>query len=212
MKELPAYKRGYQAEVHFALGAVIQGVTVAALGAEIASAIKAFEFPATLWIIATGLLSFILCLTFWVSFVNNFFFGFRVIALNARMHVLFSAQYLLLGLLQLMAIHFLADPRMWLTFYVLLFLVAFVGSWYLYRNLVVVGDERNRQALEYDPGAKAFNSLFILTFLLLTAWYIFPATFDTIFFRVVILSIALLGLVVFNINFTKIFQKHLEMP
>jgi hypothetical protein len=30
MQDLPEFKRNYQAEVHFALGAVIQGITVAA--------------------------------------------------------------------------------------------------------------------------------------------------------------------------------------
>lgn len=209
MKELPAFKRGYQAEVHFALGAVIQGITVAALGAEISTAIREFVFPNSLWIFATGLLSFILCLSFWVSFINNYFFGFRVVVLTATMHVLFSAQYLLLGLLQLMAIQFLTHPRMWLTFYALLFLIAFLGSWYLFRNLTVVGDEENRQALEYDPGAKIFNSLFALTLLLLVAWYAFPAL-DTPLFSAIALSIAFLGLIVFNFNFIKVFQRHLE--
>jgi hypothetical protein len=210
MKEYPIQKRGYQAEVHFALGAVIQGVTIAALGAEIADYIKAFVFPDILWILATGLLSFFLCLAFWISFINNYFFGFRVVTMNARIHVLFSVQYLLLGFLQLMAIHFLAHPRMWLTFFVMLFMVAFLGSWYLSKNLVVVGDEEVHQALEYDPGAAAFNGLFVVTLLLLIAWYIFPGL-ATPFYAMVGLSAAFLSLVVFHINFVKMFQKHLDV-
>jgi hypothetical protein len=207
---IPVHKRGYQAEVHFGLGAVIQGVTVAALGAEVASAIQEFVFPETLWILGTGLLSFILCLTFWVSFINNYFFGFRVVVLNARMHVLFSAQYLLLGLLQLMAIHFLANPRLWLTFFVLLFLVAILGSLFLYRNMVVIGDENVRKAIEYDPGANIFNGLFVLSLLLLIFLYIFPAI-NTPIFNAAALFAALLTLVVFNLNFLKVFQKHLDV-
>jgi hypothetical protein len=209
MNELPVHKRGYQADVHFALGAVIQGITVAALGAEIAAAIKSFDYPASLWIFATGLLSFTLCLTFWVNFINNFFFGFRVVALSAKMHILFSAQYLLLGLLQLMAIHFLANPKIWLTFYVLLFIVAFLGSWYLSRNMVVLGDEEIRSAYEYDPGGGWFIGLFAITFLLLVVWYVFP-TVDTLLFRGFVLLTAFVSLIVFNLNFNKIFQRHLE--
>lgn len=41
MANLPEVKRDYQAEIHFSLGAVIQGITVAALGGEIAAALKA---------------------------------------------------------------------------------------------------------------------------------------------------------------------------
>ena len=40
MQDLPELKRNYQAEVHFALGAVIQGITVAALGSALASALR----------------------------------------------------------------------------------------------------------------------------------------------------------------------------
>jgi hypothetical protein len=209
MDKLPVVKRGYQAEVHFALGAVIQGVTVAALGGEVAAAVRAFEFPGTIWILTTGLLSLILCLTFWISFLNNYFFGFRVIVLDAKMHVLFSAQYLLLGFLQLMAIQFLDNPQMWFTFFVLLFSVAFLGSWYLYRNLVVEDDEI-RQALEYDPGAKVIYGLFLLTLLLLVAWYVFP-TIDTFLFGGITLFVSFLILIVFNLNFIKVFQRHLEI-
>lgn len=36
--DLPEFKHNYQAKVHFALGAVIQGITVAALGNELAAA------------------------------------------------------------------------------------------------------------------------------------------------------------------------------
>jgi hypothetical protein len=209
MENTPGYKRGYQADVHFALGAVIQGVTVAALGGEIAFSLKNFILPDTLWILATGLLSFLVVLTFWVSFLNNYFFGFRVIVLNAKMHVLYSAQYLLLGLLQLVAINFLDNPRMWLTFLVLLFLVAILGSWYLFRSIVIVDDENIRQALEYDPGEKILNILFLVVLLILFAWYVFPAL-DTPLYHAAALTAAFLTLAVFNLNFIKVFQRHLE--
>ena len=57
MKDLPEFKRDYQAEVHFALGAVIQGITVAALGSELAAVLREMPFPGTIWVFVTGLQS-----------------------------------------------------------------------------------------------------------------------------------------------------------
>jgi hypothetical protein len=51
--DLPEFKRNYQAEVHFALGAVIQGITVAALGNELAAALRALPFPGAVWVFIT---------------------------------------------------------------------------------------------------------------------------------------------------------------
>lgn len=115
MEDLPEVKRNYQAEVHFALGAVIQGVTVAALGNELAAALKNLPFPGAIWVFVTGVQSLLLCIAFWYTFMNNYFFGFRVINLTARTHFLYATLYLILGLQQHIAIQFLAAPRIWMT-------------------------------------------------------------------------------------------------
>jgi hypothetical protein len=209
MQDLPEFKRNYQAEVHFALGAVIQGITVAALGNELAAALRELPFPGAIWVFVTGLQSLILCIAFWYTFMNNYFFGFRVINLTARTHFLFAALYLVLGLQQLIAIQFLDVPRLWMTFYVLLIATTLANSW-TSAHVKVVDRSAVRQALAYDPGSKSFLITFVLALVCLIAWYVVPGL-DTNLFRALALSISGLGLVLFVIYYIQVFQRHLDV-
>jgi hypothetical protein len=119
--------------------------------------------------------------------MNNYFFGFRVINLTAKTHLLFAAFYLILGLQQLIAIQFLDTPRRWFTFYVMLIATMFAGAWAT-AHIPIIKRKEARQALEYDPGSRAFNGSFILAVALLLAWYFIPGT-ATEWFQAVALTL-----------------------
>jgi hypothetical protein len=209
MDDLPEFKRDYQAEVHFALGAVIQGITVAALGNELAVALREMPFPGSTWLFITGLQSLLLCIAFWYTFMNNYFFGFRVINLNAKAHLFFASLYLVLGLEQLLAIQFLDTPRTWMTFYVLLIATTFASSWAT-SHVTTIRQEHVRQALHYDPGSKPFTIAFMLSVICLVAWYLIPGI-DSYVFRAIALSVSGVGLVLFVLYYVQVFQKHLHV-
>lgn len=208
MKDLSEVKRNYQAEVHFALGAVIQGITVAALGGELASAIRQLPFPGAVWLFVTGLQSLLLCIAFWYTFMNNYFFGFRVINLTAKTHFMFASLYLILGLQQLIAIQFLDVPRLWMTFYVLLIATTLANSW-TSSHVKVIANKEVQQALAYDPGSKAFLITFALSLICLLLWYVIPGI-DTTLFRAIALTISSVGLVLFIVYYIQVFQRHLD--
>ena len=208
MQDLPEVKRDYQAEVHFGLGAVIQGITVAALGGELASALRSLSFPDILWVFATGLQSLLLCIVFWYTFMNNYFYGFRVINLTAKTHLFFASFYLVLGLQQLIAIQFLDMPRAWMTLYVLLLVTMFIGSWAT-SHVTVIKKKGVKQAMEYDPGSLAFNVCFILSAVFLLVWYLIPGV-GTELFKVAALIVSGTGIIMFTIYYAKVFQKHLN--
>jgi len=196
-----------QAEVHFTLGAVIQGVTVAALGGELADALRQPAHEP--WAFATGLLSLLLCIAFWYTFMSNYFLGFRAIELDARGHLLLAVLYLVLGLQQFIAIRFLEDPRMWTTLYVLLMGTTLLGS-LLMGRVRVVGEHGVRQALEYDPGSWSFLGTFLLALAGVVAWHVHPAL-DTTPYRAALLFVSGLGIVLFIIYYVKVFQRHLDV-
>ena len=210
MSDDPETKGEYQAQVHFALGAVIQGITVAALGNEVAGALRVLPFPGATWIFVAGLQSLLLCIAFWYNFMDNYFFGFRVANLTAKTHFFSATLYLILGLQQLMAIHFLDIPRLWMTFYVLLILTTFAGSLIFQHAMLHVDDENVRQALDYDPGSRLFLVIFLILSILLILWYVLPGI-DTSLFRAVVLSISGLHLIFFIIQGIKRFQRHLDI-
>jgi hypothetical protein len=209
MKDLPEIKRTYQAEVHFALGAVIQGITVAALGSQLAAALRDLPIPGAIWVFVTGLQSMLLVIAFWYTFMNNYFFGFRVINLTAWDHLAHAVLYLLLGLLQLTAIHFLESPRLWLTFYLLLIATTLVGGW-ITQHVTVVRRKQIEEALNYDPGATLFLITVLLVLLIVIMWYVVPGI-DSDWFRFLALSTSGAGLVLFIHNRVRIFQKHLDV-
>lgn len=209
MGDLPEHKRNYQAEVHFALGAVIQGITMAALGYELAVALRTLVFVDAVWVFATGLQSLMLCIIFWYSFMNNYFFGFRVVNLNAKLHFFFAAFYLVLGLQQYIAIQFLDSPRLWMTSYVLLIATTLAASW-VTSHLPIIEQQKAREVLEYDPYARLLIVCFMLATSILVVWYAFPGI-DSALFRIVALSISALGLIVFTLYHILVFQKHLDV-
>ena len=204
---MPERERNYQAEVHFALGTIIQGVTVAALGDEIAAALRSLPFPGASWTFLTGFQSLLLCILFWFTFVDHYFFGFRVIRLTAQTHFMFAVLYLILGLLQLIAIRFLDIPHLWMTVYVLLIATTLIGSWLLSR-VTLLHEEGARSVLEYDPGSKAFVLTFFLSLGCIITWYALPGL-DSDVFRAVALSISGIGLVIFAVYSIRVFQRHL---
>ena len=209
MKDLPEQKRDYQAEVHFALGAVIQGITVAALGNEAVAALRSLPSPDAVWALVTGAQSLLLCILFWYTFIEHYFFAFRVINLTARTHFAFAAHYLVLGLLQLMAIQFLDQPRLWMTFYVLLIAATVAGSW-LSSSVTNIDDDDVRQALHYDPGSRAILVIFFLSVGCLMAWYGVPGG-DTDLVRAAALSVSGLQLILFTVYYIRLFQRRLDV-
>jgi hypothetical protein len=209
MKDLPEIKRTYQAEVHFALGAVIQGITVAALGGQLAAALRELPFPGAIWVFMTALQSMLLVIAFWYTFMNNYFFGFRVINLTAGAHLVYAVLYLVLGLLQLTAIHFLESPRLWLTFYLLLIATTMAGSW-ITQHVTVIRRKQIEEALNYDPGARLFLITVLLVLLIVIIWYAVPGI-DSDWFRLLALSASGAGLILFIHHRVQIFQKHLDV-
>jgi hypothetical protein len=207
--DLPEPKRALQAEVHFTLGAVIQGVTVAALGNEIAAALRTLPFAGAGWVFLAGFQSLALCIIFWYTFMDNYYFGFRAINLRAAAHFVLATFYLVLGVLQFMAISFLDVPRMWMTFYVLLIAVTLLGSWFTSR-LRVVNEEDIRQAMAYDPGSRVFPFTFALAVIWLIIWYAVPQPTAPLF-NGVGLAISGLGLVVFTVYSIRAFERHLDV-
>lgn len=202
-------KRGYQAEVYLALATILQAITMTALGNEIAAAIKELEYPELLWVFATGLLSLVLCITFWYIFVRDYFFGYRVISLTATNHLMLASAIFSIGFLQFIAFQFLGEPRLWLTLVLLSLGVVFLNSWYISHHIVFDRDDI-RQAIHYDPGSRLLNIMFLAAVACLVLWYALPAI-DTFWFRGFTLVIVGAALVLLVASSVKVFKKHLEV-
>jgi hypothetical protein len=208
MPDLPERERNYQAHVHFALGGIIQGLILAALAGELASALREFSYPATIWILVTALQSLLLCILFWYRFMDNFIFGFRVINLSAKTHFLFATHHLVLGLLQFLAIRFLFNSRMWVTFYALLIL-ATQGLSYLSSHLKIIDVEGAEVALTYEPDTRFLLISVSLTLISLVGWYLFPGL-NSDLFRAFVLTLSGLSIIAFIIYSIKVFDHHLN--
>jgi hypothetical protein len=208
MADLPERERNYQAHVHFALGGIIQGLMLAALAGELAGALRDFSYPATLWILVAALQSLLLCILFWYRFMDNFIFGFRVINLSAQTHFLFATHHLVLGLLQFLAIRFLYDSRLWLTFYALLILTT-QGFAVFSSHMKVIDKEGADAALAYEPNTRFLLVTVGLVLLSLVVWYLFPGL-DTDRFRAVALTFSGLSIIAFILYSIKVFEHHLD--
>jgi hypothetical protein len=208
MNDLPERERNYQAHVHFALGGIIQGLMLAALAGELANALREFTAPASIWILVAAIQSLLLCILFWYRFMDNFIFGFRVINLTARTHFLFAAHHLVLGLLQFLAIRFLYDSRLWLTFYALLIFIT-QGFSYVSSHLKIIDLEGANEALSYEPDTKILLVIVSLTLISLVVWYLFPGL-ETGLFRAVALTFSGLSIVAFIVYSIKVFDHHLN--
>lgn len=208
MENLRAQKRDYQADVHFALGAVIQGITVAALGSELAGILRSAPFPGAGWAFVTAAQSLLMCILFWYSFVSNYFFAFRVIILTAKTHLAIAAHYLILGLLQLMAIQFLAEPRLWMTFYALLVVATLAGSW-MASHVSVIDDDEVREVFEHESDSAAFLITSFVSVGFLIAWYAVPGI-DTVLFRAAALFVSGLWLIWLTVDNVRLFHHYLK--
>jgi len=206
MENSSEHKPDFQADVHFALGAVIQGITVAALGSEFADVLRSLPFPGAGWAFVTGAQSLLMCILFWYSFISNYYFAFRVIILTAKTHFAIAAHYLVLGLLQLIAIQFLTKPRLWMTFHALLVVATLAGSW-LSSHVPVIDDDRARRAFEYEPNSIAFLTTSFVSVGFLIAWYAVPGI-DAVPFRAAALSVSGLWLVWLTVDNIRLFQHH----
>lgn len=206
--DLPERERNFQVHVHFALGGIIQGLILAALAGELANALKTFTYPASLWTLITALQSFLLIILFWFRFMDNFIFGFRVINLNAKTHFLFAAHHLILGLLQFLAIRFLYDTRLWLTFYALLILTT-QGFSYLSSHLQIIEQDGAKAALSYEPETKFLLSAVSLTMVTLVGWYLFPGL-ESDLFRAVAVLFSGASIIAFILYSIKVFDHHLN--
>ena len=206
--DLPERERNYQAHVHFALGGIIQGLILAALAGELANALRDFTYPSTIWILVTALQSLLLCILFWYRFMDNFIFGFRIINLSAKTHFLFATHHLVLGLLQFLAIRFLFDSRLWLTFYSLLILTT-QGFSLFSSHLQIIDQKGAEEALTYEPDTRFMLITISLTLIALVGWYLFPGL-DTNLHRAVALTLSGLSILAFIIYSIKVFEHHLD--
>jgi hypothetical protein len=202
-------RRDYQAEVYLALGTILQAISLTALGVEVAGAVKHMSAPDLYWSLATGLLSLALCFTFWYIFVRDFFFGFRVITLNAANHFVLAAAIFTVGFLQFIAFQFLSDPRLWLTLVLLSIAVVFANSWYISHKVELIDQEEIRRAVLYDPNPLYFLVPLGIAAASLIGWYLIPGL-DTGLFRSFVLLVTGTALIGLNINSIHIFQRHLE--
>jgi hypothetical protein len=210
MRDIPEAKRDYQAEVYLALATVVQGLTLTAVGSEIVAAIKAPQYPGILWVFFTGLLSLLVCISFWYIFVRDYFFGFRVIHLTAVNHFFLASAIFTIGFLQFIAFQFLGDSRVWLTLVLLSIAVVFINSWYISHSIETIPREDIREAITYDPGSRVFAILYLAALGCLVLWYVVPAI-GTDLFRGITLLIVGAALIRLNLSSVQIFQKHLEL-
>lgn len=208
-KPLDQPRLHFQADVHFALGTVIQGVTMAALGSELADLLRSGQALENPWIWATAIQSFAICIVFWYSFMDNFYLGFRSIVLSATGHFLIASQYLTLGILQILAIRYIDRPESWFIFFTLILLVTLSGS--LIRGIrhINVEDQKLREAIQYSPGIGLFPGAFIICCLLLVIGWIFSP--DSYWYRIVLMGASGISLALFIRIYRLIFTKHLAL-
>lgn len=210
MPELISERRNYQAEVHFALGAIIQGIIVAALGDEVAGILRTQSLLESIPVFFAAAQSLLICIIFWYRFMDDYFFGFRVIVMTANTHFFFACLYLVLGLQQLVAIRFVDVPRAWMALYVLLIATTVLGSRLLSSRARIIDREGVREALDYDPGSKMFLVTYIVAVLCLLAWYAIPGV-GVFWFEMAALSVSALGLVLLAVSSIRMFRRHLEV-
>jgi hypothetical protein len=197
-------QREHQAEVHFALGTIIQGVTLAALGNEVANFMRDASRVEAGWFMVTAVQSLLLCILFWYRFMDNYHFGFRMMHMTAAGHFMMAVLHILLGLQQLVAIRFLDMPGIWLTLYVLLIVTTLAGSWVSTHILRLRSD---RPAQIKEPASWPFLSTFFMTLVLLVVWYIQPGL-DPALVAMAALCSSGVGIILFAIYSIQLFKGH----
>jgi hypothetical protein len=210
MKDLAVDKRNLQADVYLALATVIQAITLTGLGSELVAILKDPHAPVTIWVILTSLLSLQFCISFWFLFVRDYFFGYRLINLSARNHMVAASFIFLLGFLQFIAFQFLADPRFWLTLVLAGVWLVLLNAWYTSRNIQIVEAEGAREAIVMDQGSNLFILLVLAATACLILWYAVPGI-DTALFRIITLGLTGAALVFLDLFAIEAFQKHLDI-
>ena len=209
MRELPGPNRDYQAEVHFALATVVQAITIAALGSELVVALRDLQSPVSIWLFVTAVQSLLICITFWFAFIMAYFSGFRLVRLSAMNHFVLAATYFVIGLLQFMAIQFLAEPRLWLTFVLMLLAATLFSTWYASHYIELVPLEGAGQAADTDPISRILVVVSLAAAACVVLWYAVPAI-DTAVFRAISLSISGAGLLLLDVAAIRAFQQQLD--
>lgn len=210
MTGLNETKRNYQAEVYLALATVIQAITLTALGNEVVALLKNPEQVWSIWVLVTGLLSLQLCISFWYLFVRDYFFGFRVINLTAKNHMVMASFIFILGFLQFIAFQFLTEPRLWLTLVLIGIGLVLLNAWYTTVNIEVIDREGSQEAMQLGRGSAGFVVLTLIAAACLVLWYAVPA-FDSALFKAITLGITAAALILLDADAIRAFQNQLEV-
>jgi len=209
MNDQQALKSTYQAEVYLALATIIQAITVTALGNELVVTIKNPQFPDLYWAFVTGLLSLLICITVWYLFIRDYFYGYRLVVMTAKNHLVFASAIFLLGFFQFIAFQFLTQPRLWLTLVIVGVLIVFLNSIYMSRAVTFVPKESAKEVVEVEMSSNLFLIMMFIATVGLVLWYLVPSI-DTLLFRVVTLGAVGIGFLALDKGAIQSFQKHLD--
>ena len=174
MNNLLNVRRDYQADIYFALATIIQAIILTALGTELVVLIKAPIVEDMPWIIITGLQSLIICVSFWYHFVRDYFFGFRMIELNAINHLILAFTFFLIGLLQFMAFQFLDEPRIWYLLILVSIGCVFINSWYMTKFVKMEDNPIEKNEAEGVEISKLTGASYIAALICMFVWFIVP--------------------------------------
>ncbi len=167
MNASPENHRNYQADVYFALATIIQAIILTGLGNEIIQIIKRPIRGELVWVVITGIQSILICVSFWFYFVRDYFFGFRMIQLNAKNHFVLALTFFLTGLMQYIAFHFLNEPRKWLLFILISIAFVFLNSLYISASVSVLYEPDIKPILDESHGSKIPLILFVSLIIIL---------------------------------------------
>lgn len=202
-------RRSYQAEVHFALATIIQGITITSLGEDIAITLRQWSHFNSMWIVVTAIASLLIAVTFWYAFVMAYFHRFRTVVMTASNHFWLALLYFCMGMLQIISFQFLDDPRTWLTINNVL--VITVTTYLIYAD-------RMTRSMPSSPVVKLLNTeaqmsvaLFGLpsSAVLTLLWWIVPQLATTTY-AVVCLSTFIVVVATFNVVSVRVFQRRLD--
>lgn len=209
MNDLNETKRNYQAEVYLALATVIQAITLTSLGNEVVALLRNPQTDVSLWTVLTGLLSLQICISFWYLFVRDYFFGYRIINLTAKNHMVIASFIFILGFLQFIAFQFLTDPRLWLTLVLMGIGLVLLNAWYTTGNIEVIDVKEAKEAMQFERGSTVFVLLTLVATVCLIGWYAVPAL-DSTLFRAITLGVTAAALIQLNVSAVRGFQNHLN--
>jgi hypothetical protein len=207
----------YQANVHFALATIIQGITIALLGVAFAGLIQSVNWPQTGFLLLTSLQSLALAISFWYAFVMAYFHLFRVLRMTAVDHLVLSYVYFSIGLMQIVGFQFLENPRVWLTINCVLVITALFYAQFI--NFMVRREEKQQTQREEPLSGylsihaitKTLIVMLVITVILLLFWYVAPVL-NTPLYAFVCLFVFAILIIIYNIAAVKNFQARLDHP